>query len=89
MKYTQRFIDFYNGETDGFPNVKDSRWRNNHLQVFIDYEYIGELCCLLPKNEYANGIPCRVMPNGDIFISDFENICKIFGVNPETLEPRK
>lgn len=81
-------ITFYNGQTDGFLHVKESRWENDHLVVWLDPDYVRELCGILPYSYFDHQIKCFLCFNGLICIPEFDEIFEYFGINAEYVEPK-
>ena len=81
-------ITFYNGQTDGFLHVKESRWENDHLVVWLDPDYVRELCGILPYSYFDHQIKCFLCFNGLICIPEFDEIFEYFGINAEDVEPK-
>ena len=81
-------ITFYNGQTNGFPHVKESRWENAHLVVWLDPDYVRELCGILPYSYFDHQIKCFLCFNGLICIPEFDEIFEYFGINAEDVEPK-
>ena len=81
-------ITFYNGQTDGFPHVKESRWENDHLVVWLDPDYVRELCGILPYSYFDHQIKCFLCFNGLICITEFDEIFEYFGINADDVEPK-
>lgn len=90
MEIATSLIEYYNGQTDGFPHVKQNRWENGHLIVILDSDYIKELCSILPSNYFDNNskIKCYLCDDGNICLPEFEKIFIDFGINPEDVEPK-
>jgi len=84
-----KLINFYKGETDGFPHVKESRWENDHLLVWLDPDYVRELCDILPYAYFDRQITCNLCYNGAICILEFDEILEYFGINAEEIEPKE
>lgn len=84
-----KLIKYYKGETDGFTHVKESHWENNHLLVWLDTDYLRELCDILPYSYFENQITCILCYNGDVCITKFDEILKDFGINAEEVEPKE
>lgn len=83
-----QLIAFYKGQTDGFPHVKESRWEGDHLLVWLDPDYVTELCGILPYQYFDKQIKCFLCYNGAICIPEFEEILEYFDINPEDVEPK-
>ena len=83
-----KLIAFYKGQTDGFPHVKESRWEGDHLLVWLDPDYVTELCGILPYSYFDRQIKCFLCYNGSICIPEFEEIFEYFGIYAEDIEPK-
>lgn len=83
-----KLIAFYKGQTDGFPHVKKNRWEDNHLIVWLDHDYVDELCAILPYSYFDRQIKCYLCYDGNICIPEFEEIFEYFGINAEDIEPK-
>ena len=84
----QQIVQFYSGQTDGFPHVRESRWEDNHLIVWLDPDYIREFCGILPYAYFDRQIKCFLCYDGNICIPEFEEIFEYFGINAEDVEPK-
>lgn len=83
-----KLIAFYEGQTDGFPHVKESRWENDHLLVWLAPDCLEEFCGILPYSYFDRQIKCFLCYNGSICIPEFEEIFDYFGINAEDIEPK-
>jgi hypothetical protein len=81
-------ISFYNGQTDGFPHVKQRVWKDNNLVVWLDPDYLRELSEILPYTYLRHRIPCFLCFDGSVCVPEFNKIFESFGINAEDVEPK-
>ena len=63
-----------------------------HLVLFVSAENLRDFCNMLGYYIFDDeGLPCeqRLLHDGSVGLVPFENICEYYGIEPETIFPKK